>query len=120
MELDEFKSMWLGAEAKLDKIIRLSPSTLGVIQEQKVRSILKPLYWQRTIELVLHAAAIVLLGLFCWRHGGGGAYSLSAYMLLLLYGLLFVHCWNQLRSLWGVRHGNDAVSIQSAFARVRA
>ncbi|HWK06591.1 MAG TPA: hypothetical protein VNS58_23310 [Puia sp.] len=120
MELDEFKSLWLRDEAKLDKIIRLSLSTLGAIQEQKVRSVLKPLYWQRAIELVFHAAAIVLLGLFCWRHGGGGAYSLSAYMLLLLYGLLIIHCWNQLRSLWGIRHGKDVVSIQSALAKIRS
>lgn len=120
MELDEFKSLWLRDEAKLDKMIRLNLSTLGAIQEQKVRSILKPLYWQRTIELVLHTAAIVLLGLFCRRHGGVGAYRLSAYMLLLLYGLLFTHCWNQLRSLWRIRHGKDVVSIQSALAKIRS
>jgi hypothetical protein len=120
MELDEFKSLWLRDEAKLDKIIRLSLSTLRAIQEQKIRSALKPLYWQRTIELVLHATAIVLLGLFCMRHGGGGAYSLSAYMLLLLYGLLFIHSWNQLRSLWRIRHGKDVVSIQSALAKIRS
>ena len=119
MELEEFKSLWVRDEAKLDKMIRLNLSTLEALQEQKVKSDLKPLYWRRTVELFFHSTAIVLLVLYCGHHGVKGPYGLPGYPLLLVYGLLFIHCWDQLRSLWRIQQGKDVVSMQSALAKIR-
>ena len=120
MELEEMKSLWLRDEDKLDRVISLSRSTLQAILEQKLSSVLTPIYWQKVIEFVFHGAALALLGLFSWYHGGVGAYGFSAYMLMLVYALLMIHCVAVIRSCWATREANDVVLVQSALARIRS
>jgi len=69
MELNEIKSMWRAYDAKLEKTLRLNQHFLEMIQAQKVKSRLTPLFWQKsngnwwTAQFV---SSVVLIPLCVW------------------------------------------------------
>src|SRR5258705_12744509 len=99
MELDNLKTMWRDYDSTLEKSLTINLHTLDLIQTQKVKSALTPLYWQRIIEITFHAMAIVLLSIFCYYNYSQLPYAVSAYMLITFYSLAFRNCFIQLKAL---------------------
>src|SRR6188768_692993 len=118
MELDNLKTIWQGYDSTLEKTLKVNLNTLDLIQLQNVKSLLKPLYWQRIIELVFHSFAIVLLSIFCFHNYDQIPYALSGYMLIVFYSMLFRNCLYQVQSLNNIHAKKDVVSIQSSLAKI--
>ena len=55
MELSEVKSIWQSYDSKLEKTLKLNLHFLELIQSQKIKSKLAPVFWQRVIEITLWA-----------------------------------------------------------------
>lgn len=120
MELDNLKTMWRDYDSTLEKSLNLNLHTLDLIQTQKVKSVLIPLYWQRIIEITFHAIAIVLLSIFCYYNYNQLPYALSAYMLIAFYSLAFRNCFIQLKNLNNINANKNVISIQSSLAKIQS
>src|SRR5258705_1999432 len=120
MELDNLKTMWQDYDLKLEKSLTLNLHTLDLIQTQKVKSVLTPLYWQRIIEITFHTMAIVLLSIFCYYNYNQLPYAISAYMLITFYSLSFRNCFIQLRTLNNINADKNVISMQGSLARIQS
>ncbi|HEY6435194.1 MAG TPA: hypothetical protein VIY47_01275, partial [Ignavibacteriaceae bacterium] len=96
MELADVKTMWQAYDSKLEKSLKLNLHCLEAIQTQKVQSKLAPLFWQRIIEIFLHATAVVLLVVFLSNNFYQFPYAISAIALLVFYVLAIVMCLRQI------------------------
>jgi hypothetical protein len=114
MELNEIKSMWQSYDAKLEKTLKLNLHCLKLIQAQKVRSKLTPLFWQRAIEITFHAIAIFLLTGFLYKNFFQFPYAASAIVLMAFYIVAFLNCLKQIKIINRFDYSNDIVSIQSS------
>lgn len=120
MELDNLKTMWREYDATLEKSLHINLHTLSLIQTQKVKSVLTPLYWQRIIEITFHTMAIVLLSIFCYYNYNQPPYAISAYMLITFYSLAFRNCFIQLKALNIINADKNIISIQSSLAKIQS
>lgn len=114
MELSELKAMWQAYDSKLDKSLKLNLQFLEMIQSQKLRSKLTPLFWQKIVELSLHSVAMMLLLGFLFYNISSFAYAGSALLLIGFYTVAIVNCVKQLRVIKGMDYSNDIVSIQTS------
>lgn len=119
MELNEIKSMWQAYDSKLEKSLRLNLHCLELIQVQKVKSKLAPLFWHRTIEISFHAIAIILLLAFLYNNLSQFAYAASAILLMGFYIVAFVNCVKQINIIKQMDYSNDIVSIQSSLVMLQ-
>jgi hypothetical protein len=119
MELEELKTMWQENEARMNRMAKLNLKTIELIQSQKVISALKPVLWQRIIELVFHSLAIVLLSMFFVYNINQVPYAISALILILFYGLLFVNCFKQIRVIQSISGENDVLSMQRSLGQIQ-
>jgi len=120
MELDDLKTIWRDYDSTLEKSLNLNLHTLDLIQTQKIKSALKPLYWQRIIEITFHTIAIVLLSVFCYYNYNQLPYAISAYVLITFYSLAFRNCFIQLGSLNDINADKNIISIQTSLARIQS
>jgi len=91
MELNEIKSMWRAYDAKLEKTLRLNQRFLEMIQAQKVKSRLTPLFWQRVVEFAFHMSAVLLLIGFLYKNFYQFQYAVSAILLIAFYMVAFLN-----------------------------
>ena len=119
MELEHLKSLWQENDGKLEQSISFNLRTLDFIQRQKVKSALRPLIWQRSIELTFHTAAIILLSIFCFHHYQQLPYAFSAYILIIFYAMTFRNCLAQLLTLSNINSKQTVTAIQSALAKIQ-
>jgi hypothetical protein len=114
MELDELKTMWLSNDAKIEKRLELNEQSIQEIQTQRVVSKLTPLYIQRVIECVFHAAAIVLLVAFLIKNISQFPYAIAAVALLVFYTTIFISAFRQIILIKRMDFSNDLATIQSS------
>ena len=114
MELDELKTMWLSNDAKLAKSLKLNEQSIELIQTQKVASKLAPLYRQRVVECIFHAATIVLLVGFLFENFFQFPYAISAIALLAFYITTFINALKQISLIKRLDFANDLATIQSS------
>jgi hypothetical protein len=119
MELDELKSMWQSYDAKLEKNLKLNLRCVELLQTQKVRSKLAPLFWGRVAEVSFHGLAIVLLLLFLAYNLSEFPYAASAVLLLCFYGVATWNCIKQMKIIKQMDYSNDIVSIQSSLVMLQ-
>lgn len=119
MELDELVTIWQANDAKMEKAIQLNVKTLDLILTQKVRSALRPVFWQRVAEACFHSVALVLLAVFLVANIGQWPYVLSALALMAFYGFILVNCLKQLRIIAGIDRLERIVDKQNALLRIQ-
>jgi hypothetical protein len=119
MELSEIKSMWQSYDNRLEKALKLNLHCLELIQTQKLRSQLKPLFWYRMIEMTLHAIAAGLLIVFFIDNFSSFSYAASAALLLVFYVSAIVMCLKQIRIIRRMDYSQDIVSIQSSLVMLQ-
>jgi hypothetical protein len=114
MELSEIKLMWQAYDTKLEKSLKLNLHCLEMIQAQKVKSKLTPLFWQRFVEIMLHLIVIFWLSRFLYKNFSQFPYAISAIALILFYIIAFVNCLKQIIIIKQMDYCNDIVTIQSS------
>ncbi len=120
MELENLKTMWQDYDSTLENSLSVNLRTLDLIQTQKIKSVLAPLYWQRAIEIILHTAALILLSVFCFYNYKQMPYAISGYVLIVFYSMAFRNSFNQLKALNTINSLKDVISIQSALATIKS
>src|SRR4051794_12008819 len=111
MELNEIKAMWQAYDAKLEKSLKLNLHCLEMIQAQKVRSKLTPLFWQRLVEVTLHVIIIFWLIDFLYKNFFQLPYAISAIVLILFYIIVFLNCLKQIIIIRQMDYSNEIVTI---------
>lgn len=119
MEIDEIKTVWLEINKKLEGGLKLNEKHIGLVQTQKMASNLRPIYWHRLIELILHLVAIGLLLVFLAQNISEPPYALSAIALLVLYGGLAMAAARQIKLLTTLDYCRDLASMQSILVRLQ-
>lgn len=119
MELNELKSIWQSYDAKLEKTLTLNMHFLELIQSQKVKSKLAPVFRQRIVELAFHLIAVVLLAAFLYANITLFPYAASATLLIAFYLVAITSCLNQLRIIKRMDYSNDIVTIQSSLVMLQ-
>ncbi|MEO8110810.1 MAG: hypothetical protein ABI594_12290 [Ginsengibacter sp.] len=119
MELDELITIWQANDAKIDKAATLNLKTLDLILSQKVRSALKPLLWQRMIELSFHSIALILLLAFLLYNINQLPYAISAIALIAFYSFLFINCLKQIQIIRNIEQNKDVVSMQRSLMKIQ-
>lgn len=111
--------MWQAYDTKLEKTLKLNLHCLELIQTQKVKSELAPLFWQRVIEITLHAIVVFLLVIFLYKNFFQLPYALSAFALLIFYTVAIVMCLKQIIIIKRMDYSNDIVTIQSSLVMLQ-
>jgi hypothetical protein len=114
MELDELKEIWLSNNIKLEKSVKLNEQSVDRIQALKLTSKLAPLYRQRVIECIFHAAAILILLVFLFKNIFEFRYAASAIVLLSFYAITFLNTLKQIRIIKNMDYSKDLATIQSS------
>lgn len=119
MELSEIKSIWQAYDTKLEKTLKINLHCLELIQTQKVKSKLAPLFWQRVIEITLHAIVVFLLIVFLYKNFFQFPYALSALALLIFYTVAIIMSLKQLIIIKRMDYSSDIVTIQSSLVMLQ-
>src|SRR5580765_5263513 len=114
MELDELKEVWHSNNTKLEKSLKLNEQSVERIQALKLTSKLAPLYKQRVVECIFHAAAILILLVFLFKNIFEFRYAASAIVLLGFYTITFLHTLKQIRIIKNIDFSKDLATIQSS------
>ena len=114
MELDELRDAWMSNNEKLEQRISINEQKIALIQKQQIQSKLAPLFAYRVIEMVFHAAAIVLLLIFWYQNFFQLPYAISAMALLAFYITLFINSLNLAMIVRKMDYDQDLASLQTA------
>jgi hypothetical protein len=120
MDLDQLKSVWQQYDAKLQKALTLNVRFLEIIEKQKVKSKLTPLFVQKVIETLLHGAVIALLLIFLAGNLSEYRYAMSAAVLLAFYGVAIKSSISQMLTIGKIDYSDDIVSLQKHLATLQA
>ena len=120
MELNEIKTIWQSYDAKLEQSLKLNQRCVELLQNQKAKSELNPIFWGRVTELVLHVIVFFLLLLFLGANAQQTPYAISAVMLMVFYVIAIVNCIKQITIIHSIDFSKDVVSIQSALAMLQS
>jgi hypothetical protein len=112
MELHEMKSIWQAYDNKLDKSLQLNLHCLEMIQAQKLKNKLRPLFWYRGIEICLYVVVMGWLVQFLAGHSGQTKIILAAGVLLVYFSIALASCIKQFLLLQEVDLSDDILSIQ--------
>ena len=112
MELNEMKSIWLAYDNKLEKSLQLNLHCLELIQSQKLKNKLRPLYWYRGFEILLYAAVMGWLIRFLAGHFGETKIIVAVGVLLVYFSIALANCVKQFLLLREVDLTEDILSIQ--------
>jgi len=120
MELNEMKSLWEIYDKKLNASLKLNQHFIHLIETEKVKSSLTPLFWRRIAEGIVQLACMVFLVFFLFRHFSEPAYCISALSLISFYMVAFINSIRQLVTIKRMDYSNDIVTIQSGLAMLQA
>lgn len=119
MELDQLKSVWHNYDVKVQKAINLNVRFLEMIEAQKVKSKLKPMFWGKAIETIMHAIVIALLLGFLAVNFADVRYFASGLVLLAFYAVAIGNSIRQVKIINRIDYSQDVVSIQKDLASLR-
>ena len=119
MERAEIKSLWQSYDRKLEKSLQLNIRCLELIQAQKVKSKLKPLFWLRVTETFIHMIVVYWLAVFLYRNFSEWPLALSAISLLVFFGMAMLNGIKQLIVIKQMDYSDDIITIQSSLVLLR-
>src|SRR5437868_11099 len=96
MELNEIKSMWQAYDRKLEKTLQFNERFVQLIQTQKVRAKIQPMFWHRIVEISFHSVALLLLLGFLSVNFFDFPYAASAVLLIAFYSVATINCLKQI------------------------
>jgi hypothetical protein len=119
MELNEIKSMWKAYDNKLEKTLQFNERFVSLIQTQKVKSKIEPMFWHRIVEISFHSIALLLLFGFLYVNFSDFPYAASAVLLIAFYTVAIINCAKQISIIKGMDFSNDIVNIQSSLVMLQ-
>ena len=119
MDLNEAIPLWEMYEKKLEKAVQLNQRFIHLIEAEKVKSSLAPLFWRRIGEAILQAAWMLLLVVFLVKNFFQPAYAFSAILLIAFFIVAFVNSIKQLIVIKRMDYSSDIVTIQGGLAMLQ-
>jgi hypothetical protein len=120
MELNEIKPLWEMYDKKLEAAVKLNQRFISLIEAEKVKSSLAPLFWRRIAEGTLQMGCMVFLMVFLARNFFEPVYCFSAIVLIAFYMVAFMNSIKQLVIIKRMDYSSDIVTIQSGLAMLQA
>jgi hypothetical protein len=119
MELNEIKPIWEAYDKKLEEAVKLNQRFIYLIEAEKVKTSLAPLFWRRIGEITLQVGWISVLGIFLGKHFFEPAYSISALVLMGFFAVALVNSVRQAVVIRRMDFSSDIVTIQSSLAMLQ-
>lgn len=120
MELNEVMPLWEMYDKKLEGAVKLNQRFIQLIEAEKVKSSLAPLFWRRIAEAILQMGWLLLLVVFLVKNFFQPAYALSALVLIAFFIVALINSIKQLFIIKGMDYSSDLVTIQSSLAMLQA
>lgn len=120
MELNEIKLLWETYDKKVDAAVKLNRRFIELVEAEKVKSRLAPLFWRRIFEVIIQSGWILLLDVFLVRNFFQPAYAVSALVLIAFLMVAFINSIKQLVIIKRMDYSSDIVTIQSSLAMLQA
>jgi len=119
MELSDIKSIWHQYDTRLERVLRVNLHCIELIQTQKMRSKLAPIFRGRITEIVLHGIVVALLLAFLFNNLLQPRYAASALLLLTFYVIAIVNCVQQIMIIKRMDYSSDIITIQSSLVMLQ-
>ena len=120
MELNEIKPLWEIYDKKLEAAVKLNQRFIHLVEAEKVKSNLAPLFWRRIAEGIVQLGCMAFLVVFLVGNFFQPAYCLSALLLIAFYLVAFINSVKQLTIMKRMDYSSDIVTIQSGLAMLQA
>jgi hypothetical protein len=120
MELNEMKPLWEVYDSKLEEAVKLNQRFIELIEAEKVKSSLAPLFWRRIAEVIIQTGWMLFLLVFLARNFFQPAYAVSAIVLIAFFMVAFINGIKQLVIIKRMDYSSDIVTIQSGLAMLQA
>ena len=120
MELNEIKPLWEVYDKKLEAAVKLNQRFIHLVEAEKVKSNLAPLFWRRIAEGIVQLGCMAFLVVFFVENFFVPAYCLSALLLIAFYLVAFINSVKQLTIMKRMDYSSDIVTIQSGLAMLQA
>ena len=101
-------------------LFRSNQRFIQLIEAEKVKSSLAPLFWRRIAEGVLQAGCMAFLAVFLVRNFFQPIYFFSAILLMAFYMVAFINSIKQLTIIKRMDYSSDIVTIQGSLAMLQA
>jgi hypothetical protein len=120
MELNEVMFLWEMYDKKLEGVVKINQRFVHLIEAEKVKSSLAPLYWRRVAEIILQTGWLLLLIVFLAKHFYQPAYAVSALVLMAFFIVAFMNSLKQLIIIQRMDYSSEIVAIQGSLAMLQA
>ena len=120
MELNEIMPLWEMYDKKLEEAVKLNHRFIHLIEAEKVKSNLAPLFWRRIAEIIIQTGWMLLLVVFLVKNFYQPAYAVSAIVLIAFFIVAFVSSTKQLIIINRLDYSSDIVTIQASLAMLQA
>jgi hypothetical protein len=120
MELADMKSLWDVYEKKLEQAVKLNQQFINLIEAEKVKSGLAPLFWRRMAEGVFQAGYMGFLLVFLSKHFSQPPYAVSAILLIGFFATALLNGVRQMIVITRMDYSSNIVTIQSGLAMLQA
>jgi len=120
MELNEVMPLWEMYDKKLEKAVKLNQRFIHLIEAEKVKSSLAPLFWRRIAEVIIQTGWMLLLVVFLVKNFYQAAYAVSALVLIAFFIVALINNIKQLIIIKRMDYSSDIVTIQSSLAMLQA
>jgi hypothetical protein len=120
MELNEVMPLWEMYDKKLEEAVKLNQRFIQLIEAEKVKSSLAPLFWRRIAEAILQSGWMLLLVVFLVNNFFHPAYAVSAIVLIAFFVVAFINSVKQLIIIKRMDYSSDIVTIQGSLAMLQA
>lgn len=120
MELVDMRALWGVYEKKLEQAVKLNQQFIHLIEAEKVKSGLAPLFWRRIAEGILQIGWMGILLVFLSRHLFEPPYAVSAVLLIAFFATALLNGIRQMVVIRRMDYSNNIVTIQSGLAMLQA
>jgi|SRR5882757_960826 len=120
MELNEVMPLWEMYDKKLEEAVKLNQRFIHLIEAEKVKSSLAPLFWRRIAEIIIQTGWMLLLVVVLVKNFFQPAYAVSALVLIAFFIVAFINSIKQLIIIKRMDYSSDIVTIQGSLAMLQA
>jgi len=120
MELNEIMPLWEMYDKKLEHAVKLNLRFIHLIEAEKVKSSLAPLFRRRIAEVIIQTGWMLLLVVFLVNNFFQPAFAVSAAVLFVFFIFAFINSTKQLIIIKRMDYSSDIVTIQSSLVMLRA
>ena len=107
-------------DKKLEEAVKLNQRFIHLIEAEKVKSSLAPLFWRRIAEAITQTGWMLLLVVFLINNFSQPAYAFSALSLIPFFSIALINSLKQLIIIKRMDYSSEIVTIQGSLAMLQA